>query len=128
MGFGEAIQSGFGHYVDFSGRASRSAYWWWTLFAVLAGGAAYLLDLTVVHGNGNGVQYGLVSVLLFLPGLTVAFRRLHDTNRSGWWVWICLVPIVGWLVFLVFTVMPGTPGPNKYGGSAQPPRLAGTMN
>ncbi len=115
MGFVEAVRSGFSHYADFSGRASRSAYWWWFLFTLLAQLAALALGAAVGGEDGSGILFWVVILALALPGASVIVRRLHDTGRSGWLFWISGIPIVGFLVLLVFMMIPGTPGPNKYG-------------
>jgi uncharacterized membrane protein YhaH (DUF805 family) len=119
MTFTEAIKSGFDHYVDFDGRASRPAYWWWFLFALLAGVAAAILD--AAFGSAPLLRV-VVGLGLLLPGLSVGIRRLHDTDRSGWWILIGLIPIVGWIVLLIFYLREGDPGENQYG----PPPVTGT--
>ena len=91
MSFGQAVSSVLGNYVNFSGRARRSEYWYWVLFTALLGAVAWTLD--AVFGlhfyNANGVRFGwialIVSALVFLPSIAVTMRRLHDTGRSGWW-------------------------------------------
>ena len=111
IGFQEAITRGFQGYVDFAGRATRSEYWWWFLFAVL-------VDVVfAVVGRGIGLSFlqFLVSLALFLPGLAVAIRRLHDTDRSGWWILIGFVPIAGFIVLIIFFTQVSNPGANKYG-------------
>ena len=125
MGFTEAIRSGFDHYVKFDGRASRSAYWWWALFVFIVGIVANVLD--GVFGlqqfrefNGQmyaagGVISGLATLALLLPNLSVTIRRLHDTDRSGWWWFIVIIPVVGWIIYLYFMIARGTPGPNRFG-------------
>jgi len=113
MSFSEAVKSGFDHYVKFDGRASRPAYWWWTLFALLAGIAASILDAIIF--NGSEVLTIIVSLGLFLPGLSVGIRRLHDTDHSGWWILIALIPIIGFIVLLVFYLQKSDPGDNRYG-------------
>lgn len=70
------------------------------------------------YGLRAGVITGLLGLALLLPSLAVGVRRLHDTDRSGWWILIVIIPIIGWLVLIFFFVTPGTPGPNRYG---QPP-------
>lgn len=124
MSFGEAIRSGFDNYANFSGRASRSAYWWWALFNFLVSLAAQILDRALglgpvgadtTYGLRAGVITGLLGLALLLPSLAVGVRRLHDTDRSGWWILIVIIPIIGWLVLIFFFVTPGTPGPNRYG-------------
>lgn len=76
MSFVAAIQSGFRNYVNFKGRASRSEFWWWTLFSLVVQAAT----------SGSDLISGVVSLGLLVPGLAVHVRRLHDTNRSGWWM------------------------------------------
>lgn len=130
MNFVEAVRSGFNNYANFSGRALRSEYWWWVVFVWIAGMVANLIDAAfgwrVYETTVNGIQQGsgpiaaLVGLALLIPGLAVAVRRLHDTDRSGWWLLIGIIPIIGWIVLLYFFVISGTPGPNKYG----PPRTA----
>lgn len=133
VGFSNAIGAGFGKYVDFSGRASRSEYWWWTVFNLLVTFVAIMLDAVLFPGSISaqstyGVLTVIASIALFLPSLTVFVRRLHDTDRSAWWLLISLVPIVGAIVLLVFLVSAGTPGANRFG----PPnryvtRVSGTV-
>ncbi|HWW26509.1 MAG TPA: DUF805 domain-containing protein [Caulobacter sp.] len=111
-------------YADFSGRARRSEYWLFTLFIILVE-IAYFILLGVIGGGtkGNMNPIGMVlSGLYFLfvlgiiiPSLAVSFRRLHDTDRSAWWLLIAFLPFIGGLVLLVFNVLPGTNGPNKFG-------------
>jgi uncharacterized membrane protein YhaH (DUF805 family) len=104
-------------YFVFSGRARRKEYWMFTLFNIIA----YIL-LTVIamvlgmQSNKHGLNFltGLYSLLVFLPSLGVTVRRLHDTGRSGWWVLISLVPIIGGIVLLVFMLLDST-GSNEYG-------------
>ena len=125
MGFNEAIRSGFDNYMNFSGRASRPAYWWWVLFGVLVSLVTRVLDglvgSNIVRTNQYGTEVGigiissLVGLALLLPSIAVLVRRLHDTDRSGWWYLIVLIPILGWLVLLYFLVRGGTPGDNRYG-------------
>ncbi|MFG1872552.1 DUF805 domain-containing protein [Micromonospora arborensis] len=121
MSFVAAVKSVLSKYVGFTGRARRSEYWWFVLFTVLLGIVAAILDnalgLNFVEGSSSGVIGLIVSLVLLLPGLAVAVRRLHDTDRTGWWVLIALVPIVGAIVLIVFFVLDGTPGANRFGPS-----------
>ena len=97
--FFEAIKVCLTKYVDGKGRASRSEYWYFALFTFLIG---------VATG-------GLGDVLLLLPSITVAVRRLHDIGKSAWaWLWI-LLPVIGWIVLIVYAVRPGEPHVNNYG-------------
>jgi uncharacterized membrane protein YhaH (DUF805 family) len=111
MNFVEAIKSGFSNYVNFSGRAQRSAYWWWALFEVIVLIVAQLIDVAI----GAPVVYAISALALLLPTLAVGVRRLHDTDRTGWWLLIGLVPLVGLIVLIIFFVQKGTTGPNQYG-------------
>jgi uncharacterized membrane protein YhaH (DUF805 family) len=110
--FTEAIKSGFDHYVKFDGRASRPAYWWWFLFGILVWAGAWIIDAAL---GTQGVLGGLAGLALLLPGLSVSIRRLHDTDHTGWWVLIGLIPIIGFIVLLVFYLREGDAGENKYG-------------
>jgi len=113
LSFSEAVKSGFDHYAKFDGRASRPAYWWWFLFGILVGIVASILDAIIF--NGGEALTIVFSLGLFLPNISVGIRRLHDTDRSGWWILIGLIPIVGFIVLLVFFVQKSDPGDNNYG-------------
>ena len=118
MNFVEAIASGFRNYVNFSGRAARSEFWFWTLFALIVGIVAGILD-TAIFLDGEEV-WGPVSkiqtVVLFLPGLSVLFRRLHDIDRTGWW-WLLSFTIIGLFVLIYWAIQPGTPGADRFGAN-----------
>lgn len=125
MGFGEAIKSFWSNYATFKGRSRRSEYWWIQLFLVLTNLAVAAIDLALMNGdidrfiaNGGGGIVGLVWILVtIVPALSVLVRRLHDTGKSGWWVFIGLVPFVGTIVLFVFSVLDSDAGANKHGGS-----------
>ncbi|WP_422736812.1 DUF805 domain-containing protein [Micromonospora sp. WMMD729] len=121
MSFGTAVKSVLSQYVGFTGRARRSEYWWFFLFTVLVSIVASVLDnalgLTFADDSSNGFIGLVVSLALLLPTLAVAVRRLHDTDKTGWWLLIGLVPIVGAIVLIVFFVQDGTPGANRFGPS-----------
>ena len=110
MNFVDAIKSGFDNYVGFSGRAARSEYWFWTLFVIIASIVAAILDVML----GLGLIGAIVSLALFLPGIAVSIRRLHDIDRTGWWLLIAFTGI-GLIVLLVFDCTKGTTGPNRFG-------------
>lgn len=122
MGFTEAVSSCFSKYITFSGRAARSEMWWFVLFSVIGSVVLGIVD-SVVFGmmsggmmSGNmGLLGGLFSLVMICPSISVAVRRLHDTNRSGWWYWIVFVPLVGVIVLIFFFVSKGTDGPNDFG-------------
>jgi uncharacterized membrane protein YhaH (DUF805 family) len=115
MNFTQAIASGFSHYVTFSGRAIRSEYWYWVLFAVLGGVATKMADSAIFASQSSASPLnGVFNLLIFLPGLALGIRRLHDINRSGWWVLITLT-IIGVFLLLYWACTKGTHGPNEYG-------------
>jgi uncharacterized membrane protein YhaH (DUF805 family) len=105
-------------YAVFSGRARRKEYWYFVLFNILISIGLTIVDMVIGTYNdvmGVGVLYGLYSLAVLIPGIAVSVRRLHDTNRSGWWLLIGLVPLIGVIVLLVFVVSDSTPGGNQYG-------------
>jgi uncharacterized membrane protein YhaH (DUF805 family) len=114
MTFGEAIQSGFRNYVTFSGRALRSEYWFWTLFVCLVSAAAEIIDVAIFSNLETGLVSPLASLALLLPGIAVSVRRLHDLERTGWWLLIAFT-IIGLILLLVWDCMKGTTGPNRFG-------------
>ena len=116
MDFTTAITTCFHKYVDFTARAIRSEYWYWVLFVVLVQIVANIIDM-IIFGN-SGIISAILSLALLLPGLAVAVRRLHDTDRSGWWILIALVPLVGAIILIVFMCQRGTVGPNRFGPEA----------
>ena len=104
------------NYVNFEGRATRKQFWMYVLFQVIV---AFVLNLLSMMDNFVGTLFWIVALLyslaVILPGLAIGVRRLHDTNRSGWWWLIYFLPIIGWIVLLVFWVLPSTPGQNRFG-------------
>jgi len=100
-------------YVTWQGRARPKEYWMYTLINLIIAFALGFLDAAVIGTNGIlGLIYALA---VFLPGISVTVRRLHDTNRSGWWFWIVLIPLIGIFVLLYFVIVGGTRGSNDYG-------------
>ena len=114
MTFSEAISSGFHNYVGFSGRASRSEFWYWVLFTVLVGIVASIIDFGVLSSDASPIS-SIWSLVTFLPSLAMGVRRLHDTDRSGWWWLIAFIPLIGFIVLIVFWCFEGTRGPNRFG-------------
>lgn len=110
MSYTQAISDGFSKYATFSGRSSRSAYWYWALFAFIVGVISYALSLAI----GSMVIYYVVELAIIVPGIAVGVRRLHDIGRSGWWYLIVIVPLIGAIVLLVWFVQ-ASDGPNEYG-------------
>ena len=128
MGFSDAIKTGLAKFVTWQGRASRSEYWYFILFNVVVLFVAAILDKVLgtnfkmtnpATGLEVGLPYGylymLGSLALLLPNLAVMVRRLHDTDRSGWWYWIALIPLIGAILLLVWFCTRGTDGSNRYG-------------
>ena len=118
MGLGTAIATCFRKYVDFTGRARRKEYWYWHLFYWLVIVGLVLLDVIMVRVGAPPV-FTFVAVLailvFFLPTLAGTVRRLHDTDHSGWMIFISWIPIVGPIIFIVFMCKRGTEGPNRFG-------------
>jgi len=108
MTFGESISTCFSKYATFEGRATRSEYWWFFLFSFLASGAAGLMGETVS---------GLFSLAILLPSLAVGVRRLHDTDRSGWFLLLWFLPVIGWIILIVWAVQ-DSKEPNRFSAAA----------
>lgn len=106
MNLQQAVTTCFRKYVDFSGRASRSEYWWFLL--------AYL-TVAVVGQLVNRYIPVVVILVVLLPLIAVTLRRLHDVGKSGWMILIGLIPIVGMLVLIYLYVQPSQPGVNRWG-------------
>jgi uncharacterized membrane protein YhaH (DUF805 family) len=111
VSFGGAISQAFANILVFQGRASRSAYWWFGLFIAII---ALVVDIASAASGVKGVQYA-VDALAFVLTVALQVRRLHDINRTGFWWFIALIPLVGSIVLLVFDCQAGTPGPNRFG-------------
>ncbi|WP_320823674.1 DUF805 domain-containing protein [Reinekea sp.] len=114
----------FRKYSVFKGRSRRKEYWFFFLFNILISIVLGIIDgLTGTFSPESGL--GLLGVIFMLavliPSLAVSIRRLHDTNRSGWWLLISLIPIIGTIVIIVFMASDSKPGDNKYGEN---PKLA----
>ncbi|HWZ10698.1 MAG TPA: DUF805 domain-containing protein [Xanthobacteraceae bacterium] len=117
MNFGEAIASGFSNYVNFSSRAARSEYWYWVLFNVLAQVVTEIIDNAVI---GMSVTTAIFSLAVLLPGIAVAARRLHDVDRTGWWLLLAFVPVIGLIVLVIWFCTKGTDGSNRFGPDPLP--------
>lgn len=119
MTFFKSVSTCFSKYATFTGRASRSEYWWWSLFVTLLTGVFYVPLIYTSTGDGNdyGFAQGFVMLVLFLPSLAVSIRRLHDIGKSGWnYLW-GLLPFIGIIVLIVFFVTPSQPYDNRFGPS-----------
>jgi uncharacterized membrane protein YhaH (DUF805 family) len=114
MNFVEAIKSGFHNYVKFSGRAARSEYWYWTLFSILVAIASTLLDFALFPRLEMSPINTIAELALLLPSWGVSIRRLHDLDRTGWWLLIVFT-VIGIILLIVWFCMRGTGGPNRFG-------------
>jgi len=119
MSFADAVSSVLRQYATFGGRARRAEYWWFILFTALVSVVASTIDavLGTMTQTGLGLIGTVVSLALLLPSLAVTVRRLHDTDRSGWWVLAFLIPIAGFVLWLVFMLSDSNPQPNRWGPS-----------
>ena len=105
-------------YAVFSGRSRRMEYWYFVLFNIIVSIVLGVIDgLLGTSGSyaGAGLLSGIYGLAVLIPSLAVTVRRLHDTDRTGWWILIALVPLIGVIVLLVFALLEGTPGDNQYG-------------
>src|SRR5262249_13837895 len=114
MTFSEAISSGFRNYVGFSGRASRSEFWYWNLFIVVVSIVMIIIDVGVLSSDFAPFS-SIWNLVTFLPSLAIGVRRLHDTDRSGWWWLLLFIPLIGIIVLIVFWCFEGTPRSNRFG-------------
>jgi uncharacterized membrane protein YhaH (DUF805 family) len=107
----------FKNYFSFSGRSNRSEYWYFILFHIIFAIAALVLDFAISFNNGNPIAYVYIFYILvsFIPALAVTVRRLHDIDKSGWWMFVSFIPIVGSVWMIVLMASEGTIGHNKYG-------------
>ena len=105
-------------YAVFSGRARRMEYWYFVLFNLIVAIVLALIDTllgTTTGVSSFGLLSGIYSLAVLIPTLAVLVRRLHDIDRTGWWIFINLIPLIGTIVLLVFALTPGTLGSNRYG-------------
>ena len=118
MSFKEAITSVFNNYANFSGRARRSEYWYWYLFSMIVNGVINAGSRAAGEGSMASifaVLSSIVAIAFLIPGLSVAWRRMHDIGKSGAWIFLSLVPVVGWILVLVWLCTDSQPGENQYG-------------
>ncbi|PLW78411.1 DUF805 domain-containing protein [Cohaesibacter celericrescens] len=128
MNMAAAVRAVFNKYATFSGRARRAEYWWWTLALILTSIAVGIVDVTLfpegmvpssdLQSEGGDYE-GPLSTILYLatllPSLAVGVRRLHDVGKSGWWMFIVLVPLFGMLYLIYLNIRKGDEGSNLYG-------------
>lgn len=116
LSFGEAVKKAFvENYCNFTGRASRSEFWWFTLFSAIVGFViGFILGIFGAGPTTVQVFQGIIGLAFLLPGLGVSVRRLHDIGKSGWWILIGLIPLVGAIVLLIWYCK-DSQGDNEYG-------------
>lgn len=112
--FSNSVSLCFKKYAVFSGRAPRAEFWYFALFTIVI---SVILNAASFALNMGAILSSVFSLVIFLPSLSVAVRRLHDLDRSGWWYWILLVPVIGFILLIVWFCRKGEPAPNQYGPS-----------
>lgn len=116
-GMADAFREFFNRYFDFSGRSNRGEFWWFVLDSLLIGLVLGVID-TVVFGE-VGANYGVLgniwSLAILIPSFALNARRLHDIDRTGWWQLLMLVPLIGWIVLIVWFAQKPDNGPNRFG-------------
>jgi uncharacterized membrane protein YhaH (DUF805 family) len=115
MNFATAIKTCFANYATFGGRALRSEYWYFVLFILLGGFVTAMLDMAMFPTIKWSPLNSIFSLVTFLPSIAVAARRLHDIDKSGWWQLIMVIPLIGWIIFIIWMCKVGTPGANRFG-------------
>ncbi len=115
MDFPQAIAAGFQGYVRFTGRSSRSEYWFWVLFVLIVSAITGVLDAFLFPGGNFGVFGPIWSLAILLPSIAVSVRRLHDIDKSGWWYLLWLVLIIGWILLIVWACRKGDEMQNRFG-------------
>lgn len=106
------------NYFGFSGRARRKEYWMFVLINILIAIALAVVDNvigTIDAETGLGLLNGIYSLLVLIPGIAVSVRRLHDRDKSGWWMLLVLIPLIGSIVLIVWFAIDGDTGPNRFG-------------
>ena len=116
MDFGKSIKTCFSKYAVFSGRASRSEFWWFALFGLIGGIVTAVIDVMILgySAEDNGPVNIIFTVITFLPYLAVGARRLHDINRSGWWQLITLT-VIGIILLIIWWATVGKSKKNIHG-------------
>lgn len=132
MNFIEAVQTAFAKYFDFTGRASRAEFWYFIIFALVAGNLITVLEGVLLHAGdlpeagplfavGISIFLGPIAstfaALMLVPWLSVSVRRLHDIGRSGFWIYFGFIPPIGWLFMLIWLTREGDLSENTYGAN-----------
>jgi uncharacterized membrane protein YhaH (DUF805 family) len=114
MEFTQAVRTALvERYAEFQGRAARSEFWWFVLFYFLVN--LVIIAIGSLSETLGGILNFIVWLGLLLPSLAVSIRRLHDTDRTGWWILLYLIPVIGTIVLIIFFAQRGTHGDNRFG-------------
>ncbi len=114
-------------YATFTGRATRSEYWWFVLGSLIISVALSIID-SIMFDSKSGVLQPLFSLAVLVPSIAVGIRRLHDIGKSGWWILISIIPIIGWIIALIFAVTDSQPMANQYGPNPKGANTSGGSN
>ena len=114
-GLGDAFRQFFNRYLQFGGRSNRGEFWFWQLDTILISLALGFVDGLLFGVNSAGILSGLWGLAVFIPTLSLTARRLHDIDKSGWWQLLMFLPIIGWIILLVWVCRRPDPAPNRFG-------------
>ncbi|QRF66907.1 DUF805 domain-containing protein [Ponticoccus alexandrii] len=115
VGYGEALKLFFANYIKFEGRSNRGEYWKAVLLLIVINIAVGVVD-TILTGSGGVPFLGMIfSLVTLVPSLAIGARRLHDIGKSGWWLLIGLIPLIGAIILIVWFAKKPDPAPNQYG-------------
>ena len=112
MDFSSAVVSGFANYVNFRGRACRSEFWWFQLFCIVTSVALQIIEMA--SASRHGYVSSVFSIITVIPITAIGVRRLHDIDRSGWWMLLGIIPLAGMLVLIIWACLRGTDGSNRF--------------
>ncbi len=116
VSFSQAVRMAFDSYCRFQGRSSRSEYWWWVLFvAILSFCIGIIEGILGFSMTAVRTTSGILSLVLFLPGLGLSVRRLHDIGKSGWWILLGFIPVVGAIILIIWFARNSEMTENSYG-------------
>lgn len=110
----DAYKAFWQNFATFTGRATRPEYWWPVLFNGVIG---IVLAVLAQYSSGFSLISGAFSLVTLIPSLSIASRRLHDIGKAFGWFFICFVPLVGWIIYLIWCCKPGEPGTNRFGAN-----------
>lgn len=112
--FQNSVRTVFRKYATFSGRARRPEYWWFVLFSIIASIVLSIIDIMLFTGDVDLLST-IFSLATLIPSIAVGARRLHDIGRTGWWLLLSFIPIIGWIILIIWLAKKGDEHPNEYG-------------